>query len=503
MAFVLLIEPDHHCGLSPFPWGILAVGSHLSARNIPVALINASYLDGSSFEAELSRLLPQATLLGVSCFSTDVAWVLDLLARVKALRPELPVILGGPHPTLLPEQTVLHPLVDYVVCGPGEVACADLALLLDVVACPVLDTPKRLAAIPGLFWRDVAGIVRSNPSDGAPPEVSTDYYLLPEGKQRHLLKYMEVLAGRGCSFACAFCYNAVCGHKWVGKPAHVLADELESLVHRFNPPVVYFRDENFFHSKERVLAFIGEYRNRGFRFRWDATCRANYFNKNYINQDLLLKLESINCRRLKFGMESGSPRVLKLLHKGIRVEHILHVAQALAGSGIIGNYSFLMGVPGEMRSDYEDTLGLIRRIIAHDPKAEIIGPQYYRVYPGGELYNEAVAHWNFRQPETFEQWGECVRGDFFGLDKAQNYRWIDGSPDLPRRADFLVLLARKPLLSLLHPLKIPALPFALLARLRLRLGFYAGMWDMRLAAWMFGKYVSAVYLPKSKAGLVG
>ncbi|PKN08869.1 MAG: hypothetical protein CVU73_06465 [Deltaproteobacteria bacterium HGW-Deltaproteobacteria-8] len=503
MAYVLLIEPDHHCGLSPFPWGTLAVGSHLASRNIPVALINASYLDLAAFEAELSGLLPQATLLGVSCFSTDAAWVLELLARVKKLRPELPVILGGPHPTLLPEQTIQHPLVDYLVRGPGEEACAGLALLLDEVGRPIVDAPERLAALPGLHWRDGRGEAHGNPPAGAPPEVPTDYSLLPEIKQRHLPKYMEILAGRGCSFACAFCYNAVCGHKWAGKSAQALAEEVESIVRRFDPQVIYFRDENFFHSRERVLAFIGEYRSRGFRFQWDATCRANYFTKGYINQELLRELESINCRRMKFGMESGSPRVLKLLHKGIRVEQILHVAQTLSGSSIIGNYSFLMGVPGETRGEYRATLGLIRTILDHDPRAEIIGPQYYRVYPGGELYDEVVAHWGFRQPESFEQWAEAVRGDFFGLDKAQDYRWIDGSPDLPRRADFLVLLARKPLSSLLHPLKFPALPFALLARLRLRLGFYAGMWDMRLAAWMFGKYVSAVYLPKSKAGLVG
>ena len=500
MAFVLLLEPDHHCGLSPFPWGILAVGSHLRGRGIPVGLLNASYLEAAAFTAELDHLLPRATLLGVSCFSTDTAWVLELLARVKAVRPDLPVVLGGPHPTLLPEQTAVHPLVDYVLKGPGEAALEALARLTDGGRRP---EDAELAALPGLFWRDALGQVRQGQPPCAPPEYTIDYTLLPEVKQRDLPRYMEVLAGRGCSFACAFCYNAVCGHKWVGKAAAALADEVEAVVRVYDPDVIYFRDENFFHSKERVLAFIGEYRRRGFRFAWDATCRANYFTQGYITEELLRELASINCRRLKFGMESGSPRVLKLLHKGIRVEQIGHVARTLAGSAIIGNYSFLMGVPGETRPEYEATLGLIRSILDLDPQAEIIGPQYYRVYPGGELYEEVAGRWGFRQPGSLEEWADCVREDFFGLNKALDYPWIDGSPDLPRRADFLVLLARKPLRQLLHPLKFPALPFALLARLRLRLGFYAGLWDMRLAAWMFGKYVSAVYLPKSRAGLVG
>lgn len=500
MAFVLLVEPDHSCGLSPFPWGTLAVASYLRSQNVPVALINASYLEREAFEKELSDLLDQVTLLGVSCFSTDVAWVLDLLGRVKAEYPNLPVVLGGPHPTLLPEQTAQHPLVDYVIKGPGESACLGLARLTDGGLIP---TPDELAALPGLCWRNARGQVQLNPPSQVPPEYPIEYALLPEVKRKALPRYMEVLAGRGCSFSCAFCYNAVCGHKWVGKSAWALADEVEEVVRRFDPQVIYFRDENFFHSKERVLAFIAEYRKRGFRFAWDATCRANYFTKGYINSELLGELQAVNCRRLKFGMESGSPRVLKLLSKGIRVEQIDHVAQTLARSTIIGNYSFLMGVPGETREEYRMTLSLIRRILDADPRAEIIGPQYYRVYPGGDLYDDVVGRWGFSQPDSFGAWAEWVRGDSFGLGKELDYRWIDGDPELPRRADFLVLLARKSLISLLHPLKMAALPFALLARLRLRYGLYFWLVDIRLAAWMFGKYVSAVYLPKSKAGLVG
>lgn len=500
MAFVLLIEPDHRCGLSPFPWGTLAVGSHLRGRGVAAALLNASYHEEAEFEAELARLLPQATLLGVSCFSTDAAWVLDLLARVKAARPGLPVVLGGPHPTLLPEQTAAHPLVDYAIKGPGEAAMEALARLTDGGARPAGD---ELAALPGLHWRGGDGRVRQGAAPGTPPEYPIDYTLLPEKKRADLPRYMEILAGRGCSFACAFCYNAVCGHKWAGKAAEALADEVETVVRAHDPKVIYFRDENFFHSKERVLRFLELYRERGFRFQWDATCRANYFSKGYVTPEFLERLAAAGCRRLKFGMESGSPRVLKLLRKGIRVEQIEHVARTLAASPIIGNYSFLMGVPGELREDYEATMDLIRRILQADPAAEIIGPQYYRVYPGGELYDEVVSRWGFRQPESLDGWAESARGDFFGLHKAQDYAWVDGSPDLPRHADFLVLLARKPLAGLLHPLKLPALPFALLARLRLRFGLYRGLWDMRLAAWMFRRYVESVYLPRSKTGQVG
>lgn len=493
---ILLVEPDHKCGLNPFPWGTLAVGSYLSrVEGLDVRLLNASYSSEAEFRTEFEACLPEARLVGISCFSTDAWWVKSLADAIKARRPELDIVVGGPHPTLRPEQTAAYRNIDFAVCGVGEQALAGLYR-------EIRSGRRRFSGIPGLLYKE-GGEVRRNPPPEPPPSYGIDYDLLPEKKRRTFGRYFELLAGRGCSFKCAFCYNAVCGHRWQGKPAEVLADEIQGAVDAYDPQVIYFRDENFFHSKERIRRFVELYRERGFRFRWDATCRANYFARGYIDSGLLSDLESINCRRLKFGIESGSQRVLDLLRKGTRLAQIENVVRSLAGSAIIGNYSFLMGVPGETREEYRQTLGLIRWILDADPAAEIIGPQYYRIYPGGELYERIMADYGYKEPKGFEEWAECARGDLFGLSKDVTHPWLAGGSLLPKHADLLVLLARKPLRDLLSPLKLPALPFALLARLRLRLGLYAGLWDVRLAAWMFQKYVAGIYLPRSRDAAAG
>lgn len=485
---ILLIEPDHQCGLNPFPWGVLSLGSYLKQEGHDVDLLCASLLTGEKFEREFDRLLPEAELLGVSLFSTDTHWVLRLMECIRRMRPKLPVIIGGPHAILLPEQTASFEAFEYLAFGPGEETTAGLAR--------ALAGEMDMNEVAGLIHKVDGRIVTNRPA-GPPPDYPIDYELLPERKRATFGDYFEVLAGRGCSFSCAFCYNAVCGHKWIGKPAETLVDEIQDVVDRYDPKLIYFRDENFFHSKKRVRRFVELYRERGFTFHWHATCRANYFGGKYIDRNMLGALRDAGCVKLKFGMESGSQRVLEILHKGIKVKHIRDVAESLSQSNIVGNYSFLTAVPGETRDDLHQTLRIIEEIVSKDPAAEIIGPQFYRIYPGGELYERIVAEYGYRPPESFEAWAEAVRDDLFGLSKDVDHPWMTGGLALSRLADIMVLLRRKPLSELMTPLKLPALPFALLARARMRLGFFHGMLDMRLAAWLFRKYVENIYLARA------
>ncbi|MBU1042443.1 MAG: B12-binding domain-containing radical SAM protein [Proteobacteria bacterium] len=487
---ILLIEPDHKCGIEYFPWGILAVGSYLRQQNFDVGLINASYLLERDFRAQLFEALPKTRAVGISCFSTDAAFVRDLCAEIKGIRPELQIIVGGPHAVLRPEQTAAHPDIDFVIHGPGEEPTEQLLTMLG-------QGNTDFEKVPGICFRRDGRLIRTPPV-GPVPEYRVDYSLLPANKLATLAEYMEVLSGRGCSFQCTFCYNAVCGQKWLGKTADALLDEIDVVLKRYNPHAINFRDENFFQSKERILAFLAGYHERGYTFRWDATCRASYFTKSYIDEALLQRIAQANCRRLKFGFESGSQRVLNFLKKGNKVESYLQVAKLVEGTPIIGSYSFLVGVPTETAEECRQTLALVRDILDVDPNCEILGPQYYRVYPGGELYNYILAGgYGYSEPDSFEGWAKVARGDYFGLAKGATHPWIKGFKTLARHADMLVFLARTPINRLLVPRKLLGIPFALLAKLRLRFRLYALPWDLKLAGALYSRYASMM-LPKSK-----
>ena len=102
----LLITPDHGNPKNNFPWGVLAVGSYLTQiKKCKVNMIDASAISKEEFDRQLAEYLPQTKLVGIGVFTTDVIWVIPLLERIRAMKPDIKIILGGPHVVLEPEQT--------------------------------------------------------------------------------------------------------------------------------------------------------------------------------------------------------------------------------------------------------------------------------------------------------------------------------------------------------------------------------------------------------------
>ena len=479
---LLLVNPFHETHVHSFSWGVLSNASYLTREGFDVRILDGSYYlhDEASFRARLLAALEETDLVGFTCFSTDCHTVKSLCDLIKDTRPAVRTIVGGPHAILLPEQTARYRNIDFVAYGPGE-------LTLERLIRTLRQGRGDFRDVPGLVYWEGSGLVRTEPSADF-GFYDIDYELLPEVKKATYGRYMQVLTGRGCSYRCSFCYNAIVGQRWKPRPVEEIVAELKSLLATYEPRHIYFRDENFFQSKERIREFIRRYREEGFSFGWRATIRANYFNPSYITPALLAELESIHCEELKFGLESGSQEVLNHLNKGIRIERVREVIDAMARVRIVGNYSFLIGVPGETVEQYRQTLRLIRYIQKTDPDANVIGPQYYRVYPGGALYDEITASYPTFQPETFEGWAEAVRADNLGLNKAIDYPWLpEEGRDLAKVADALMLLCGKSVREMLHWKRLPALPFVLLAKARVRREYYRHLWDMKLFAWFFKK----------------
>ena len=100
--------------------------------------------------------------------------------------------------------------------------------------------------MPGLIYKEGNSLKKTTPAP-LMGFFDTDYDLLPESTKKTFPCYIQVLTGRGCSFACTFCFNSVCGQKWRGRPMMPeVAGEIDNLVRKYNPKIIYFRDENFF-----------------------------------------------------------------------------------------------------------------------------------------------------------------------------------------------------------------------------------------------------------------
>ncbi|MBI5164781.1 MAG: B12-binding domain-containing radical SAM protein [Magnetospirillum sp.] len=475
---ILLVNPDYD-DRHNYPWGALNLGSYLrGVQGMDVALIDASVCGAEASFEHIRRRLPETDLVGLGFMSIDTPYVQRVARMIKQEKPSCRIVAGGPHPTLLPEQTAAYEDFDFVAYTEAELTTTRLIEELRTGS-------PDLAAVPGLCYRD-GETIRKTP---APPLVSfydIDYSLLDPSLEATFPKYMQIFAGRGCSFKCTFCFNAICGTAWRGRPMPDLFAEIRRLVDRYDPKVVYFRDENFFHDHKRIKEFVRLYRQEGFTFKWRALCRASYFNDKYMNADALRELASVGCTCLKYGFESGSDRVLRSLHKGILVRNIERVYDAhrdVPEIELVGN--FMMGIPGEEAADYAATLDLIGKGLETVPEMQIVGPHYYRIYPGGVLYNRLVEEFGFTAPANFREWVERYsdKANRTGFaDTNIRYPWVaPGNEYLTRNASALVRLAQpKHVLGQPNYKRWMYWPLHYAAKARLHYGYYGRLVDLRL-----------------------
>ena len=405
-------------------------------------------------------------------FSSDIPGIKEIIDSIKSKDPSMPIICGGPHVVLDPESTCEYCNIDFVCYGEGE---RTLDLLIDELE----KHESNFSNVPGLIYKHNNQIIKTVPSH--PVGIyDIDYELLHEDVQKSFNDYIQVLTGRGCSYRCTFCYNPVINQKFRPRAAGKIINEIDKVVKKYNPKIIYFRDENFFQEKDRILDFIELYKERNYSFKWRATCRVSYFRDNYINDELLLKLEEVNCQTLKFGLESGSQRVLNYMKKGIKVSWSKNAVNMIAKSKIKGNYSFLIGLPTETFDEYIETLSLMKYIVDQDRNLDtLIGPQYFRLYPGGELYNDVTSNYRFiKKPESFDEYRQAFLNDQLGIYSEMDYPWIPQKATYTAQFSYLlVYIYKMKLRELFHYKRIPLLPWFILARIRFKFGWYSYLYD--------------------------
>lgn len=479
---ILLINPDHSNKKNNFPWGALSIGSYLSnIENYEVKILDASGYSNFDFYQKLKYYCNDTKLAGISFMSTDIYSVKNIIDFIKRANKKCKIIVGGPHAVLQPEQTCLYKNIDFVAFTEGEYTLATLIK-------EIKTGNHRYEKVPGLIYKEDDFVKRTCTPQFA-GFYDINYDLLEEKVRRTFTDQLQVLSGRGCSFKCTFCFTSVCGSKWRGRPATEVMRELEGLVEKYDPNIIYFRDENFFHSKSRIEEFITLYKERKFSFKWEALCRASYYHKKYIDLNFLEDLESINCVKLKFGLESGSQRVLKYLKKGIKVDKVKKMVDDLSKvESIRGNYSFMIGVPGETYEEYKQTFALVKYIIECEPDAEIVGPQFFRIYPGGELYEEVKSKYGYYEPQSFEDWAKTTikwQPQAFRQSLNINYPWIPVKHKfLTQNADLLVALYSINIKQYFKIKRIFKLFLILCVKLRMKYEIYNCLYDLKLGVFI-------------------
>lgn len=396
---VLLVFPGKYKAPDPqVPLSLLHIAASLKQENFNVRILDMRLEDYHQVQLE------NPVFIGITCMSgLQIKYALEFARYARAQKPAVPLVWGGVHPTLLPEQTVSNEYVDVVVRGEGELIIKDLA--------------NRLAAgqplddVAGVTFK-IAGAIRSNP-DGKVIDLDTIPIDLPYDLLQ-INKYPSVKSGRfhiqtsrGCPHRCGFCYNTNFNNrKWRGKSANRVLDEIEYILKEFpNIKIIDPIDDNFFVDKERVENFCIGLLDRKLSVHWRANCRFDYFST--YDKDFIELLEKAGCVEIDFGGESGSERLQQLICKDVNAGQMLQSVQKLRiwAPTIEPYVSWMSGLPGETDEDLAETFDLMDQMCAVNPKTQHYGIFVYTPFPSPVL--ESLPK-EFSPPKSLEEWSEIA-----------------------------------------------------------------------------------------------
>ncbi len=390
------------------PYSILSVGSELKNNGYDILLIdnNLEMLENEGFSGLVKKVLTDDTIfIGISCMiGHQIREGLQFASAVREADSNIPLIWGGPAPTIISDYFVRSSLVDVIVRGQGEATANELACRLSN------HLPISIKDVRGTWCRTDGGFLK-NPERGNLSRegfAKYDYSLLPTiqylRSDEHISdKVLNHFSSQGCPYECGFCSEvALYNRRWMPQVVDRTVEEVSELVEVYGANGIKFYDANFFVNKKRVLSFANAVFKRGWNIKWAASAHPK--NILICNDEELDLIKESGCSRILIGAESGNDEELKYIKKNMTKEDVIEVAKMLGKRKIHGSFTVIVGYPGFPEKNIDRTLdfGRMLRDISdlHEIKAHIYAP-----YPGTPLYKDGIKN-GFTPPRTLEDWAK-------------------------------------------------------------------------------------------------
>jgi anaerobic magnesium-protoporphyrin IX monomethyl ester cyclase len=314
-------------------------------------------------------------IVGLTATTPLIGNALRLADIVKTQDPSTKIILGGVHPTVLPEEVLGNASVDMVVRGEGE-----RTLLAIAEEAPV-------ESIAGVSYR-LDEQVHHNPEREFIKDLDSlpfpAYHLLPMSRYRPAtgaakrLPATSVLATRGCPGTCTFCYRMF-GRSLRYRSGQKIAEEVALLIDRYGIKEVCFYDDTFPAVKKVVRSFCQSVADMKLDLTWSCFSRIDTFD-----DDTFRMMKEAGCHQVMFGVETCDPVVAANIKKKIDSERVQWVVKACQKIGLDVRLAFLLGSPGETRESMEESIRFAIRLSPDLAQFNIVTP-----FPGTEMFNWA------------------------------------------------------------------------------------------------------------------
>jgi anaerobic magnesium-protoporphyrin IX monomethyl ester cyclase len=377
------------------PLGLSYVAAALEKAGFNVEMLDNYLLKKpiSNVQQMVKKLDPE--IVGITCSSASYPRVVETAKAVKQVLPSCKVVVGGWHPSYMPETVLQHPEIDYVVMGEGERAMTELATCITKG-----EDAKAVAQIAGVGYRHKGKMVKT------PQKFIEDLdqipflarHLLPMHLYDREIPYLKAKpvdtmnVVRGCPFHCAYCETR---RLWglgcrAFSPRRVV-DEIRHMAENYGTRGIYFLGDNFTINKKRTIELCEQIKASKLDIEWACDTRADM-----LSRDLVRTMKGAGCRTIWFGVESGSPRILAKVNKGITNEQTVQAFKLCREEGMQIACSFILGIPGETIKDMEVTYRFAKKL---DP--DWCQFNVYIAVPGSSLYDEVMEKKLYDRVEGF------------------------------------------------------------------------------------------------------
>lgn len=374
---ILFIYPDICTYSGGFQYGIGTISSVLKANGHVTFLFHVTdIITKDQLIEAINKITPD--LIAFSSVTNQYQYV-ELYSDWIKQEFKIPILCGGIHATLCPEEVLSHASIDMICIGEGEYALLELA--------DRMDEGGDIGNIMNL-WVKKNEIIKNKLR---PLVEDLDALPYPDRElfdSHNMLKknggIADIMAGRGCPYNCTYCCNHTLKKLYHGNGKYVrmrsvsnVLEEIGELVGNYDVKILNFNDDTFTLFPKWIKSFCDAY-SREFDVPFLCNARADT-----VNRKMLLDLKNAGCEQIRIGIESGNELLReRVLNRKIKNEQIVDVFKLVHEIGI-KTYAFnMVGLPFETPEMAEETIQL----------NEYISPDYTQVsifypYPGTELYD--------------------------------------------------------------------------------------------------------------------
>jgi len=355
------------------PLGLAYIASALMQAGRRVKVIDFN-ISGLNLRRVDNIVNGRPAIVGISAHTETYPNALKIAKRIKELDSSIPIIIGGPHASILPIEVLEEAAIDYVAIGEGEATMAELADYL-------IGGKGQLKDIKGIGYKDEQGQIHINQRRELlnPDEIpfpARDLFPLDFYQE----KWNISTARGGCPYKCPFCSAAYIweGNRRPRSPENII-EEIKMVYEERGATYIFFSEDIFTVNKKWVYKLLELINQLDYKIEWGCATRVDC-----VNEQLIMDMANAGCRAIQFGVESGSQRILDAV-KGITKEQVLKVIKACKKADIDVASSFMIPFPEDTKETVRETKEFIKEL--YDAGSKIY-MSYTSPYPGTKFYLE-------------------------------------------------------------------------------------------------------------------